>query len=342
MQLELVASWSCTPDREFQHQWLKVVPGMVGVFLGDGSLTVRRPVAGAPVVASLSLPANAQLALDPRGEVVACLDGGRLSLLGMTGAEVAAVQVPHEISLELLCFRLDGERLWLFGFVDSTFRALAYDRALALVGDYRPPLTLSPAGWPIQVHPSEDAFVLTLSEDQDDPQAGARRVGVRIVQGEATIVFDEGDIDYPCLGFTQDGRFLIGLDPFTRLMAFSWPTYAPGEEASFEPDHEGRPVGMIVGDHLVTERHSKAEIVYDPKTQTAEARETHDSALWILALPTLEEKALIPWVGRGFGDAQDDAGLEIVDAVSSDSFLESRRNDDGSFAMRIWRLVDRK
>ncbi len=340
MHLELVASWSCSPDREFQAQWLQVVPGSVGVFLADGSLTVRRAVVGAPVVASLKLPAAARVALDPRGEVVACLDGGRLSLLGMAGAEVAAAALPHELALEHFCFRLDGERVWLFGFVDSTFHALAYDRSLALVGDYQPPLTLSPVGWPIQVHPREDAFVLTLSEDQDDPQAGVRRVGVEIAKGEATIVFDAGDIAYPCLGFTQDGRFLIGLDPFTRTMVFSWPTYAPGAEASFEPDHEGRPVGMIVGNHLVTERHSKAEIVFDPKTQTAEAVEKHDSSLWVLALPTLEERALLPWADRGFGKKEDDAGLEFVDAVGKDSFLESHQDEDGTYALRIWRLVD--
>jgi len=227
----------------------------------------------------------------------------------------------------------------VFGFIGATFRAIAYDRALALIGDYTPPLTRSPRGWPIQVHPSADAFVLTLSEDEDDPEAGVRRVGVQIEHGEAMIVFDEGGIDHPCLGFTNDGRYLVGVEPFTRVMSFPWPTYGVSAEAAFEPDHEGRPVGMIVGDHLVTERHSTPAIVYDPQTQTARAHEKHDSSLWVLSLPSLHEEALIPWAGRGFGNAEADAGLEIVDAVGDDCFLECRQEGDpGTYALRVWRL----
>jgi hypothetical protein len=251
---------------------------------------------------------------------------------------VAEVELPNDLAVQELCFRTDGERLWLFGFVGSEFHALAYDRTLTRVGDYQPALTRSPAGWPIQVHPSEDAFVLTLSEDDDDPEAGVRRVGVQIEHGKPRIVFDEGEIDHPCIGFTSDGRFLIGIEPFSRIMAMPWPTYRVGHEAPFEP-HEGRPVGMIVGNHLVTERHSAAEIVYDPASQTASAREKHDSALWVLALPTLEEVGLLSWASRGFGAPEDDAGLNIVDSVGDDCFLESRRDVDGeSYALRLWRL----
>ena len=110
-------------------------------------------------------------------------------------------------------------------------------------------------------------------------------------------------------------------------MLFSWPTYEPSQAVDLEPDHEGRPVGMVVGNYLVTERH-------------AAGGDGDDSSLWVLALPTFEEKAVIPWVSRGFGKVEDDAGLEFVDAVGSDSFLESRRDDDGSYALRIWRLID--
>ncbi len=48
---------------------------------------------------------------------------------------------------------------------------------------------------------------------------------------------------------------------------------------------------------------------------------------------------VIPWVSRGFGAAEDDAGLDLVDAVGRDRFLEARRDDDGGYPLRIWRLV---
>ena len=286
MKLELVAAWSCTPDREALADWLEVAPGSVGVFLADGSLTVRRAAAGAPVLASMKLPASARVALDPRAEVVACLDGASLRLVALAGTQVAEVALPDDLTVQEFRFRADGERLWLFGFVGSDFHALAYDRALGQVGDYRPELTLSPVGWPIQVHPTADAFVLTLSVDQDDPEAGIRRIGVQVENGEPRIMFDEGEIDHPCIGFTNDGRFLIGIDPFTRVMAFPWPTYRCDHEAAFEPEHEGRPVGMIVGEHLVTERHGAAAFVWDPQTQSAQAQEKQDSALWVLSAAT--------------------------------------------------------
>ena len=90
---------------------------------------------------------------------------------------------------------------------------------------------------------------------------------------------------------------------------------------------------------MVTERHSAPKIVYDPKTQTAEAHDQHDSALWVLALPALEEHGLLNWASRGFGKPEDDAGLDIVAAVGDDCFLESRKDEGSeSYALRIWRL----
>ena len=46
--------------------------------------------------------------------------------------------------------------------------------------------------------------------DGRDPEATIHRLGIRAADGAALVVFNQGEIDHPSVGFTQDGSAIVG------------------------------------------------------------------------------------------------------------------------------------
>ena len=153
-----------------------------------------------------------------------------------------------------------------------------------------------------------------------------RFMGVVVEAGQPRVVFSRDDLDFPCVGFTRDGRFLVGVDAFNGVTLFRWPDFAYDATAAHPEGHEGRFDAMILDGHVVTERH---------------AEDTTESSLLVLSLPTLAEEAQIAWSERGaFAKPDDDFGLDMAAAVGSDAFLEVTNDptDTSAWTCRIWRL----
>lgn len=302
--------------------------GSVGVHLADGTFVVRRAAAGAPVVASLLLPEAANVALDPRCEVVAYADASRVSLVTLAGASLGQAELLPDVVVRRLEFRADGERLWVFGSAGATLRAYVFDRKLALLGDHGLDLGHDPAPFSVHLHPTEDAFTVLTNEDGRDPELPMRFMAIVVEAGQPRVVFSKDEIDYPCIGFTSDGRFLVGVDAFNGVTLWRWPDHERIDEALLPEGDESRFDGAVIGDHLLTERHAAG---------------TSDSALLVLAVPSLTQEALITWSARGdFGEPDDDAGADLGGALGADCFLEVKSGaSEGAWILRVWRLSAR-
>ena len=319
----MVGSWTCVAaDRPFRT-WLRTARGHVGVHLADGRFVVRRAEAGAPELAALTLDDGAVVALDPRGELLAVAAGSRLELLAMSGATRERVELVRGLVVKDVEFRPDGERLWVFGILGATFQAHAFDRDLKPAGAYELELPQGPYPTTICVHPHEDAFVVITNEDGRDPEATIHRIGLRAEGGALRVVFDQDEIDHPCVGFTRDGSAIVGVDAYNGVMLFAWPQHAYVAGAPPPEGFESRFDGAVVGDHVLTERHRA---------------DTTDSSLLVLAVPSLAEEGQIDWSARGeFGTPEDDAGNDLGPSLGADRFLEVTGNAD-AWTLRIWRL----
>ncbi len=296
----------------------------MGVHLRDGRIEIRRAESGAPILAVLDGPDHGIIALDPRGAWIGMTSAAHLSLVSPAGTTMHTVELPADFAARAIEFRGDGERLWVFGTVGSVFHALAFDRGLVAEG--RHTLTLAEGPYPttINVHPTTDAFVLTTNEDRRDPEATIRRIGVAVDGGVARVVFEVEDIDYPCVGFTSDGHALVGSDLFRGTTLHSWPDYQLVAEAPPAEGDEGCFDAIVVGDHILTERHPA---------------ETTDSTLVVLAVPSLAERDHITWGTRGaFGKPGDHAGIDLGAGLGSDRFLEVSPDPDHGWTLRIWQL----
>lgn len=323
MPITMVGSWtSVAADRPFRT-WLRTAPGSVGVHLADGRFVVRRAEPGAPEIATLTLADGAIVALDPRGELVAVATGSRLELLAMSGATLKSAELARGLVVKDVEIRADGERLWVFGTLDATFQAHAFDRDLTPAGAYALELPQGPYPTTINVHPHEDAFVVTTNEDGRDQEATIHRMGLRAEGGVLRVAFDQDEIDHPCVGFTRDGSAIVGVDAYSGVRLFAWPDYEFVAGAAPPDGFESRFDGAIVGDHVLTERHPA---------------DTTDSSLLVLAVPSLDEEGQIDWSARGeFGTPEDDAGNDLGPSLGADRFLEVTRDAD-AWTLRIWRL----
>ncbi len=326
VQITLVGSWTCSPAARPFRTWIRTAPGSVGVHLADGRFVVRRAASGTPEVGSLVVPDTAMIALDPRGLVMVRVMGSRLDLLGMSGAPLKTTELTPGVVVKDVEFRADGERLWVFGTVGETFHAQAFDRALVPSGAYDLTLAQGPYPTSIHVHPNADAFLLTTNEDHRDPDATIHRIAASVAGGVLRVLWDKDEIDHPCVGFTRDGRALVGVDAFCGVSLFAWSDHARVGEAPLPEGYESRFDGEIVGEHLLTERHPEGEPA---------------SSMMVHALPSLAEEARIDWAARGeFGTPDDDAGMDLGPALGSECFLEVKE-DAGAAAwtLRVWRLV---
>lgn len=196
--------------------------GSFGVHLADGRFVVRRAEVDAKET-SFILPDGAVVALDPRGELIAVATGSRLALLAMSGATLQTFDLDPELVVKEVEFRVDGERLWVFGTVGPRFHAHAFDRALAPGGQYDLALAQGPYPTTINLHPSEDAFLLTTNEDGRDQDATIHRLGIRVEGGVLRVLFDQDEIDHPSVGFTKDGNVIVGVDAYNGVTLFGWP-----------------------------------------------------------------------------------------------------------------------
>lgn len=295
--------------------------------LADGRFVVRRAAVDAPEIASFVV-GDAVVAIDPRGERIAVATGSQLTLLGMSGIEEKAADLAPGFAVKDIAYRADGERLWVFGTVGASFHAHAFDRALTPSGAYALTLAQGPYPTGLDVHPTEDAFLLTTNEDGRDQDASIHRIGARVEGGALRVLFDHGDIDHPCVGFTRDGSAFVGVDAFNGVTLWRWPDHERIDEALLPEGDESRFDGAVIGDHLLTERHAAG---------------TSDSALMVLAVPSLTQEALITWSTRGdFGAPDDDAGADLGGALGADCFLEVKSGaSEGAWILRVWRLSAR-
>lgn len=321
MKLELLGSWS------FKKSSFCSAGGLIGAHLADGTFEVRRGVVDLPVVASLSLPKGANVALAPSGERLAYAVGSTITLAGLDGKPLETARVDEGVAVTQVEFRKDGRRLWVFGQSDDGFHAYAFDRDLKLDGKHR--LDIDPALSPSVelLHPTKDDFVLLTSPPTDDPdEATTGRTGVVTQDGALRIAFEDPAISHPCVDFTPDGTSLIGVD-FIGTMLYRWPDYTLEREVLQPEGYEGGLGGIVVGSRLLTERHD-------------EEREQTTSHLLVLSLPTFEEVATFPWNARGpFAKRKDNAGLDLSCALGADSFLELSPGAKGVWTCRAWRLV---
>ena len=324
MKIKLLASWSFVPKK--QPGWLCTTMGGVGVHLADGTFELRRAVKDAPVVATLSLPKKATVALDPCGEVIACVDGAAVTLLDLKGKALARAALEDAFALDHVAFRRAGAQLWIFGTLESELVVNVFDRKLKKVGEHRIDFSGSTMPSVEVLHPTKDDFVLTRPTGGDDPEeATTGRIGVVNEGGKLRVAFSVDVVEHPCIGFLANGRSLIGVD-FFGITLYDWPSYKPSREAAHADGFEGGLNGIIVGPHLLTERHE-------------DAIEDTPSSLLVLSLPQLQDEAEIPWTKRGpFAHPTDVAGLDLHCALSADTFLELSQAKKKQWSCRIWQL----
>ncbi len=328
VKLELLGSWSFTPAKQPTGGFFCAAGEYVGAQLRDGSFEVRRGTRDLPVLAAVKLPSGSRVALDPRGEHLACVLGSKVSLTDLAGAALKTATLAAEVAVKHVEFRKDGARLWVFGQSSAGFHVHAFDRALHL--DFAQVLDLDASlDTSVEVlHPTQDDFVLiTRSNDSDDPdEATMARLGVVRKAGELKIAFTEDAISYPCIGFTPDGASLIGVD-LIGVSLHPWPAYRRPRELPQPDGSEGGLGGIVVGAKLLTERHD-------------ENRPETTSSLLVLSLPQLEEVGVCPWSRRGdFARPKDCAGLDLTAALGDDSFLELSPGKQGAWTCRAWRLT---
>ncbi len=325
MDLRLVASWSCVAAERPYRTWLRLASGSVGVHGADGRFVVWRAVEGAPEIAAVALPDDALVGLDPRGEWFAVAAAGRLELRALSGAGavLATAAIDPALAVRDVEVRADGERVWVLGTIGDQFAAHAFARDLTLAGRFALALAQGPYPTTVNVHPREDAFVITTNEDRRDPDAPPHRLGLR-VDGTALRTLFDTEIEYPCVGFTSDGSAVVGVDAFQGVTLLGWPDYVELASATPAEGDESRFDGAVVGARVVAECHPAGEIA---------------SSLWVLALPSLSEEARIAWPTRAeFGEPDDDAGLALAGALGDDKFLEATRAASGAWLLRVWRV----
>jgi len=326
MKLELLGSWSFTRPKKVVGPTFCAAGEMVGAHLIDGTFEVRRGVSGMPVVASLRLPKGARVALDPRGERIAYVVGSTLTIAKLSGKAIASAELPADVEVGQLELRRDGERLWVFGQGPEGFRLCAFDRDLRLAWEDVLDIGAEASPGVELLHPSKDAFVVMTQSGGDDPdEATSGRLGIAREKGKLRRTFEEEVCTHPCVGFTADGRAMVGTD-FVGCVLHAWPGYARVRQVEQPEGSEGGLGGIVVGEHLLTERHDEEK----PFTT---------SSLLVLALPSLDEVAVLPWTKRGpFAKRKDNAGLDLFAALGDDSFVELSTAEKGPWTCRGWRL----
>lgn len=327
MKLELLGSWCFTPPKKVSGPIFCAAGEIIGAHVGDGTFEVRRGVADLPVLASLTLPKGALVALDPRGERLAYVAGSTLTLAALSGKTLATVEIDAAVTVNQLEFRKDGSRLWVFGQSADGFRVFAFDRDLRL--DWKDRLDIGEEASPSVelVHPTKDDFVVltqTVADDPDESTTG--RVGVVREKGKLRRTFEDEAVEHPCVGFTADGASMVGTD-FIGCVLYDWPSYTRIRQVEQPEDFEGGLGGVVVGARLLTERHDENK----PDTT---------SSLLVLSLPSFDEVAVLPWTKRGpFAKPKDNAGLDLSSALGDESFLELSPGKKGLWTCRAWRLA---
>lgn len=327
MKLELLGSWSFTQPKKVSGPVFCAAGETIGAHLVDGTFEVRRGVADLPVVASLTLPKGAWVALDPRGERLAYVVGSTLTLANLSGKTLAAAKIDADIDVRQLEFRKDGERLWVFGQSAEGFRVYAFDRELRLDWDDRLDIREEASPSVELVHPTRDEFVVLTQSGGDDPdEATTGRLGIVREKGKLQRTFADEVIEHPCVGFTADGGAMVATD-FIGCVLYDWPGYARIRAVEQPEGWEGGLGGIVVGARLLTERHDEEK----PFTT---------SSLLVLSLPGLDEVAVLPWTKRGpFAKPKDNAGLDLCAALGDDSFVELSLGKKGAWTCRAWRLL---
>lgn len=328
MKIELLGSWSFTPPKKRTGPFFCTAGRMIGAHLADGTFEVRRGDADLPVVASLSLPKGARVALDPLGERLAHVVGSTLTLVSLSGKTIATFELDADVDVSQLVFRDDGRRLWVFGHDRESFRVCALDRDLQL--DWHDRLDIGEEASPgVEIlHPTKDEFaVLTQSGGDDPDEATSGRLGVVREKGRLKRTFVDEVVEHPFVAFTVDGKHVVGTD-FVACVLYGWPGGAAVRSVEQPEGFEGGLGGVVVGNLLLTERHLEAK----PDTT---------SSLLVLSLPRLEEVAVIPWTKRGaFAKPRDNAGLDLCAALEAESFVELSPGKKGVWTCRAWRVVN--